>query len=117
MDEVIFDGEAHALSEKYGYIADLVDQLENVSELQGMIDEQLKVYANYLLENDKDRVIEYLTSILRMQVMRQCTDENYQVIYRPPHMVSCLSQHGTLCLKFQRAEKDNLDNKPNNESR
>lgn len=116
MEDTIFDGEAHVLSEKFGYIADKVREIENISGLQEIIDEQLETYAEYLFENDKERVIEYLLSIFRMQVMRQCSDDHYQVIYRPPHMVSCLAQYGTLCLKFQRAENDNLDKK-NAESR
>jgi hypothetical protein len=104
----IFDGECHALSKKYGYVAKkLLGESAQKLDMDD-IEELLLQYAEYLYENDKERVIEYLLSIFRTQVRHQSTDENYQVIYRPSWIISALSQFGTLCLKFERAEKDNL---------
>lgn len=45
------------------------------------------------------------------QVFQSNTPEHYQLIFRPPHMVSALAQYATLCIKFQRAKQDILGDK------
>lgn len=104
----IFDGECHSFSKKGGYIAKklIEDFVQNLD--MNDVEELIIKYAEYLYENDKERVIQYLLKIFTTQVRHHITDENYQVIYRPAWIVSCLSQPGTLCLKFERAKKDNL---------
>lgn len=104
----IFDGKCHALSKKYGYVAKkLLRESDQKIDMHD-IEELLLQYAEYLYENDKKRVIEYLLRIFRTQVKHQSTDDNYQVIYRPYWIASFLAQFSTLSLKFERAEKDNL---------
>jgi hypothetical protein len=111
MDDTIFDGEAHALSKDYGYIAKRIYEVMDESSLSEYVDEQLLKYCDYLYTNDKENVIKYLFQVFKEQVFYCSTDENYKLIFRPPHMVSALSQFATLALKFKRAEKDNLENK------
>ncbi|CAB4132286.1 hypothetical protein UFOVP256_15 [uncultured Caudovirales phage] len=111
MDDTIFDGEAHALSKDYGYIAKRIHEVADESKLSEYVDEQLVKFCDYLYENDKEKVCSYLMGIFKSQVFHGSTDENFQLIFRPPHMVSCLAQFATLALKFKRAEKDNLEAK------
>lgn len=110
MDDTIFDGEAHALSKDYGYIANRIHEISDESKLSEYVNEQLVKYCDYLYANDKEKVCSYLIDIFKYQVYHGSTDE-LQLIFRPPHMVSCLSQFATLALKFKRAEKDNLEAK------
>ena len=108
MNDTIFDGKAHVLGEKYGYIAEIIHENLHHSNIHQYVEKLLEEYCNYLYENDKEIVIKYLIEVLMSQVFQFNTPEHYQVIFRPPHVISCLAQYATLCLKFKRAEKDNL---------
>lgn len=105
----IFDGECHAISEEYAYIAKRIEIPGREIIDLGDVDEQLLKYCEYLTENDKKRVLGCLMSIFTREVRNLCTDDSYQIIYRPPWVSSILNQYGTLVLKFKRAEKDNLE--------
>lgn len=109
MDDTIFDGESHALSKDYGYIAKRIHLVANEYKLSEYVDEQLVKYCDYLYANDKEKVCSYLMSIFKSQVFQGSTDGNFQLIFRPPNMISCLAEFATLTLKFKRAEKDNLE--------
>lgn len=109
MEDTLFDGEPHVLSEKYGYIANRIHENIEQSNLHHYVEKSLDKYANYLYENDKEKVIKYLMEVLMFQVFQSSTPEDYQVIFRPPYMVSALAQYATLCLKFERSKKDNLE--------
>lgn len=109
MEDTIFDGEPHPLSEKYGYIAHRIHGNLEESNLCQYVEKSLEKYCNYLYENDKERVLKYLMEVLMFQVFQSNTPEHYQVIFRPPYMVSALAQYATLCLKFERAKKDTLE--------
>ncbi len=115
MNDTIFDGECHAISDDYGYIAARVIPGENCCDelklLQKATDKQLAKYAEYLVNQDKEKAIDLLTDLFRSQVMTRCTPEDYQLIHRPPWIVSALAQYGTLVLKFKRSKKDNLGTK------
>ncbi len=106
MDDVILDGKCHAISKSYGvfgkYIPKLTFDLEDADDL-------LNKYAEYLYKNDKQKVIDYLLSIFRKQVAQMTTDDNFQIIFKPPYITSISAQNGTLCLKFIRSENDDLD--------
>ncbi len=110
MIDPIFDEEVHVLSKEYGYIAKKIHEPKPENTLHELIDIQLLKFCEYLYLNDKEKVIDYLMQIFRLQVFHCSTDENFQIIYRPPYMASCLQQYATLCLKFKRSEKDNLEN-------
>lgn len=115
MNVTIFDGECHAISDEYGYIAARVIPGETccdeVKSLQKETDKQLAKYAEYLVTQDKEKAIELLTDLFRGQVIGGYTPEDYQLIHRPPWIVSALAQYGTLVLKFKRSKKDNLGTK------
>ena len=115
MNHPIFDGECHAISEEYAYIASTVQHEGNncveLETLQSKIDQHLAKYAEYLVNQDKQKAIGLLTDVFRAQVMRDCTPEYYKLIHRPPWMVCAFAQYGTLALKFKRSENDNLDKK------
>lgn len=110
-----FDGECHAVpgSKEFGYIAARVDAVadthENLKHLQTKVEEQLKKYSEYLVNQYKEKAIDILTDVFRAQVRCGCTPEDYQLIHRPPWVVSAIAQYGTLVLKFKRSEKDILD--------
>ena len=108
MRDVIFDGEPHALSKDYGYIANIIHGEVDTSKLSEYSYEQLIKYCEYIYLNDKENVIGYLISMFKDKVFIGSTDKNLQLIFRPPHMASCLAQFATLALKFKRAEEDNL---------
>lgn len=113
MNDTIFDGECHPISPEYGYIASLVIPKETccdeLKELQAQTEKHLTKYAEYLVNQNKEKAIDLLTDLFRSQVMCGCTPEDYQLIHRPPWIVSALAQYGTLVLKFKRSKKDNLD--------
>jgi len=117
MEDYIFDGEAHALSKDYGYIAKIIHEEAFENTLTEYVNEQLVKYCDYIYANDKEKVIKYLFEVFKGQVVSGSTDENFKLIYRPPHIVSSMAQHmvsslaefSTLAWKFKRAEKDNLE--------
>ncbi len=106
MEEIIFDGETHVLNENFGYIALKLDEDEKLSDY---VNKELIKYANYLYENDKDKVMEFIMEKLCSQVFIGSTPEDYQLIFRPSYLIGVLAQFSTLCLKFKRAEIDNLE--------
>ncbi len=108
----IFDGEIHALSDQWAYMAFKAYEDEGIFECHKIIDGYLENYANYLYENDKDKVISYLMETLRSQVASQCTDSNYQVIFRPAYKVNGLKQDWEVALKFRRSREDKLAANP-----
>jgi hypothetical protein len=102
MDKYIFDGEPHALDKEYGYIITRIYEKETDQEnLQDQIHIHVKKFAEYLYQNDKERTIECLLDGLSYN--------DYEVIYRPAHIVSVLAQFSTLAIKFKRSKNDNLD--------
>jgi len=104
-----FDGECHAIpgSKDYGYVAHRVGV--EIKEVQDKIELEIGKYAEYLYAHDKEEVLRILTDVMRAQVMHGYTLDNYQIIHRPPWIVSALAQYGTIVLKFKRSKKDNLD--------
>jgi|SRR3974390_1907921 len=108
-DYPIFDGECHAIpgSTEYGYIAHKVTA--ELADLQERIEQEVGKYAEYLYAYDKEEVLEILKDVMRAQIRCVCTPERYQIVHRPPWVVGALAQYGTVCLKFKRAKKDNLD--------
>lgn len=110
IEEIVFDGEVHALSKDYAYISKRVYETECQKNLMEHVNEHLIKYCEYLYLNDKDKVINYLMSIFSKQVYNFCTDKNYKVIFTPPYLSSCLAQFATLSLKFERVKNDNLGN-------
>lgn len=109
MEDPIFDGKCHALSKYFGYIAKRFHGAFGEKLEDHDIEEHLIEFCEYLFKNDKNKVISYLMQIFTDQVKKGKTDENYSLILRPPWVISCLAQEGTLALKFKRAEGDGLD--------
>jgi hypothetical protein len=109
MTEVNFDGECHALSDDYCYIAAQVN--EDEPYIDKIKDKQLLKYSEYLVNFNKERALELLAGFLRVECSRGFTSEDYQFIFRSPFLVNALAEYGTLVLKFKRSKEDNLENK------
>lgn len=109
MHDAIFDGKCHVISEEYGYIAKKVeeDSLTNIN-FTNQSEELIREYAEYLFKNNKEKVIEYILHNLRSQIYAFKTEDNFQIIYRPPWITSCLAQCGTFVLRFKRSKNDKL---------
>jgi len=107
MDNYILDGEPHALDKKTAYILQKIEDTsrENVHEMTVSF---LRKYAEYLYQNDKEKVMEYLMKIFENMLDFDKTPKGTSLIYRPPHIASSLSQYGTLAFKFVRAKEDTL---------
>lgn len=103
-----YDGECHPISKEFAYIAKRIEFREYETLDFQDIHEQLLKYAEYLYDNDKKKILAYLMDKFNRQVRNFCTDESYQMIFKPSWLVSCLDQYGVLILKFKRAENDNL---------
>lgn len=103
MDKYIFDGEPHALNSEYGYIIKRIHEPFEHEKLNDYVIIHLKKFAEYLYANDKERTIQCL--------LNGWSYEDYEVIYRPAHIVSALAQFSTLAIKFKRSKNDNLDEK------
>jgi hypothetical protein len=111
MDNYIFDGEPHALNSEYGYLIKRINEPFEHEKLDGYVSIQLKKFAEYLYHFDKNKVIEYLIEILKSQIFHEGSSKDYEIIYRPAHMVGCLAEFSTLALKFKRSKNDNLEEK------
>jgi len=104
MDKYNFDGEPHALNSEYGYIIKRIYEEEvDHDSLHDQIQIHLKKFAEYLYANDKERTVQCM--------LNGWSYEDYEVIYRPAHIVSALAQFSTLAIKFKRSKNDNLDEK------
>ncbi len=111
MHETIFDGEAHLLSDQYGYIAIKVDESVQLDSFIDIAAPQVRKYCEYLYENDREKVIEYLMKIFTQQIHCGNCNEDFQIIFRPACVVGDLNKYGTLAIKFKRSENDNLERK------
>lgn len=107
MKDPIFDGEIHIIDEKYAYMTERIDKSLDEEHLYKKMDNFIFKYAEYLYENDKDKVMNYLIKSLTQEVGLSCTPEDYKIIFKP-YINDRLNQFATLTLKFIRAVKDNL---------
>lgn len=110
LNEYHFDGKIHALSDKHAYVLEevaydkfydlTIDEIkpEFVKEFK---DKFFAEYADYLLKVDQKKVRELLIKILSL-----LKEEHIQYVVRPPWIVSCLAQQGTICAKFERSPND-----------
>lgn len=109
MEDIICDGEVHAISQDYGYICNRIFEKLDKETLSDYVNQQLIKFIDYLYINDKEKIVDYLINIFNYQVIHNIKDENYDVIFRPEIMSNSLAQFSTLALKFKRAENDNLE--------
>jgi hypothetical protein len=107
MDDTNFDGECHALTEKHGYIAKRISCQTDATSGRKCIDELFKKYAEYLYENDREKTINYLISLLKGEIRADLGDD-FQLIHQPFWLICSLAQYGTLGMKFKRSKHDNL---------
>lgn len=104
----IMDGEPHILSEDCGYITKKIDDRKPYFEIEIIKDQLLRKYIEYILENRPEECYEILLNYYKFTE----NYDKYSIIYRPPWIVSCLSQYAMLTLKFKRVENDNLKEGP-----
>src|ERR1700677_855635 len=98
MNNPIEDGQIHILSDKYAYIIKKIEpNLESMAKAQ---EEMLKKYCEYLVDSDRDKVIQILLEKFSQNGILGNTPEDYQFSYRPPHIVGSLSQYGSFSMKF-----------------
>jgi hypothetical protein len=107
MDDYIYDGEPHALDKDFAYMLKRVEDTsrENVHEITLSF---LNKYAEYLYQNDKETVIEYLMNAFQGMLAFDKMPPETSLTYRPPHLVSAIAQFGTIAFKFPRSNEDTL---------
>lgn len=111
MSDYIFDGEIHPLSEDYAYITKKIDKTKNFEDWSDLSDLQydfIEKYVEYLIEYNKERIKEILTTRFMPDIKGRSYDEDCTFIYQPNFPMDSLSHKGTLSLKFKRSSKDNL---------
>jgi hypothetical protein len=109
----IDDGEIHALSDNYAYILKYIscekskDEFDEFDKSNPIIQDNIidfyKKYIDYLIEFDKEKIVDHLINYFCFN------SSEIKFIFRPPWVVSCLSQKCSLALKFKRVKKDNLE--------
>lgn len=106
MEDYIFDGEPHALDKNWAYILKKIH--EEKIDLKEEMRELYKKYAQYLVDCDKEKAVEYLMKVFQHELDFDRSAEDTSFIYRPPYMSGVLAQFATLALKFKRAKEDTL---------
>lgn len=112
--EYQIDGEIHALSNDWAYLIKKIKEFNiNIdhTEIQEAQREFYKKYAEYIYNFNKEKAIEMILEKLTTCNLLGYTPDDHQFIYRPPEVMDCLAQFGTIALKFRRAQKDNLGEK------
>lgn len=114
-DEYIDDGKIHPASREYAYILKFLDQdiifdCEN-QILNNFIENSLKEYAEYLIQFEREKILEIIIQHFRPIGIGMHTDENITFGYRPIWNVKDLNQKANLYFKFKRSQNDNLDEK------
>lgn len=104
--EYIFDGKPHVLNENFGYITKRFQEDKEFLQVQSEINEMLKEYAIYLMENKCPDMLELI-----MKHLLFSSSNNFSYIYRPAYLVSCLAQNAIMSIKFKRLQDDNLNEK------
>lgn len=111
MNDPIFDGEPHILSDEQGYIAHRIDAYCSIRDINNHVKKLANSYATYIYENDRKRAIECLSEMLEIQMCTCNTDSNYSLTLKPAHMVSWLAEFAIIFIKFERLDNDNLEKK------
>lgn len=114
--DYIYDKEIHVLNKEYAYILGSYDKDLKQHEINEELDEFFKKYCAYLIENDKQKVVEYLMKIFRNYLSMDKLPEDTSMNYLSPWSTDILSQRASLSLKFKRKPNDNLRNCDNSTS-
>lgn len=104
MDEYIFDGKIHPLSEDFAYITERFEEDKSFLQMMELRKRLLTEYIKYLIKNDPDKCMEILLNHFSF------TDysDKFMFIHRPSWIVGALSQYATFSLKFKREKNDDL---------
>lgn len=109
MSDIKNDGEIHPLSEEFAYISEYVERsnccFQEISRLQKKF---LKKYADYLYEFNKEKAIEMILENIENYHFLGASESDFQMIYRPPYIVSSLATRGCVGLKFKRSKNDKI---------
>ena len=103
MDQQIYDGKCHALTDDLGYIIRIIDPSKSFLEIKMIEMEIIREYARYLFENQKEVCLDIMCQHLSFG-----RSEEFSIIYRPPWLCGSLAQNAQLAIKFKRIKNDNL---------
>lgn len=113
MEDYIYDGEIHSLSNDFAYILKKIEVCktlsgdEHLKEIRKYI---CKKYIEYLYTFGKDDLINILTNeIMNSFSFIHSSLNGVEFIYKPPSENSPLNQYATMALKFKRFKNDGLN--------
>lgn len=109
MIEYNFDGKPHIINDKYGYIC-FRTPCENFQTFNAInLENQLYLeYIEYLINNKSKDLENILLNIFMRSKIQNTLIEKYNMIYKPSYMIGQTALYGTLVLKFERIQNDNI---------
>jgi hypothetical protein len=98
-EEEAADGQIHFLNDDFGYILKRIDS-SSLDNLLTAHSQMIEEYAKYLMKHESEKALEILCGHLLYDYQ-----EDFQLNYRPPWVVSSLAQNAIVTLKFKRIDR------------